>query len=462
MRPVLWVLLWTQIAGCSYFYTMKGQYAGTRRMLVRGDFQSALQQIEAAKHTAYRHKDRVLFYLDAGMLHHYAGNYQKSNQYLTEAERGIEENFALSVSQAAASLMLNDNALAYPGEDHEDVYLNIFKALNYLHLNQFEDAFVEVRRADDKIKAIENKYGELAATLNASTKGYPRGRPGRTQFRDSALDRWLSMLMYRTEGRTDEAEVDRRRILALWKSQRRVYSFQRPQLGAFIRDAPAGKVKLNLICFTGRGPEKKASSIYVRTEKNTLVIAATHEKSGVREHPQLLQPIYWPGIDRGVHFKLQIPVLKSSSSHVVSIQVSVDGRQTETLQRIESLGRVAEESWRTKLPIVAMKSITRATLKAVAAHAAKSSMTGKKRDRNASVIAGLLLDLALSATENADLRISRFFPAEAFVGQVEVGLGEHQIDFVYRDGHGRMLAKDQQQVHVSSDRLNLVESVHLN
>lgn len=461
MRRVPWFLICTQLTGCAYFYTLKDHYAGTQDMLARGDFQSALQQIEAAKHSAYRYKDRVLFYLDAGMLSHYAGHYEKSNEYLAEAERGIQENFTRSVSQAAASLMLNDNALAYAGEDYEDIYVNIFKSLNYLHLGQCDDAFVEIRRADDKLKALEGKVGALVDALNASEEQHPRFRPGHSQFRDSALDRWLSMLMYRTDGRIDEAEIDYHKILALWKSQPRIYDFGRPELGRLLHAAPAGKGKLNVICFTGQGVDKKAASIYVHTEKDTLIIGATKEFGPLREYPQLLQPIYWQGMEPGIHFKLQVPTLETYGSRVASIQLRVDGASPETLDRIESMARVAQESWRAKMPLIVLKTITRSVYKTLASEAAKSSIRAKVGEGDTFVLIRLLLDLTMSATENADLRVSRFFPADAFIGEVEVAPGEHHVEFIYRDASGRVLLTDTRQVVVKSDRLNLVESFYL-
>jgi len=226
--------------------------------------------------------------------------------------------------------------------------------------------------------------------------------------------------------------------------------------------APEGKSKLNLICFTGQGLEKKAASIYVHTEKDTLIIGATQEIKSMREMPQLLQPIYWPGVERGIHFKLQLPVLKTYDTRVAAIEVMIDGTESGTLQRIESLQRVAEASWRSKMPMILLKTITRATLKTLAGHAAKSSLKKKTDDQGTFVLVRLLVDLAFSATENADLRVSRFFPAEAFVGEVVVTPGEHRVAIVYYDIHGNVLMTDRKRVVVESGRLNLVESFYLN
>ncbi|MFC1467656.1 COG3014 family protein [Verrucomicrobiota bacterium] len=459
---ILWLLLASQLTGCAYFYTFKDQYAGTSRMLITGNYKQAYHQIEAAKNTKYKYKDRVLFYLDAGMLLHYAGDWQKSNEYLSEAERGIEELYTRSISQAATSFLLNDNALAYGGEDYEDIYLNIFKALNYLHLNEFDEAFVEIRRADDKLKALENKYGELTDALNGAPDAKVEIKQGTSRFRDSALDRWMSMLMYRNERRLDEARIDQRKIKALWRKQAKLYPFKKPDLSKTLAPPAYGKTKLNLLCFSGQGLEKKAASIYLHSEENHLLIGTTREHENLREHPSLLQPIYWEGINPDLHFKLQYPVLETRGTEVHSIQVNVNGKAHARLERIEDLGRIAKESWKARLPIILLKTLTRATLKSLATEQAKEQIKNEMGDNGNSYMMGLLMDVASSATENADLRVSRFFPSDAFIGEVEVPPGKHAVRVEYRDAAGRILFTDLKEVDVQPKRLNLVESFYLN
>ena len=78
---------------------------------------AAIQKLHDNK--KYKEKDRVLYYLNQGMLQHYLGNYEQSNNLLTTAERAMEDLYTRSVSRAGASLLLNDNVLEYDGEDYE-------------------------------------------------------------------------------------------------------------------------------------------------------------------------------------------------------------------------------------------------------------------------------------------------------------------------------------------------------
>ncbi|HQB97299.1 MAG TPA: hypothetical protein PKZ46_00100, partial [Candidatus Cloacimonadota bacterium] len=126
------------------------------RAITSRDIPSALRIVE--RKGMYRNKERLLFYLDAGMLHHIHGNWQQSNELLTLAEETIEELYTKSVARAASSMLLNDNSLEYSGEDYEDIYINVFKALNYIELGDPDAAMVEVRRVDEKLGYLEQKY----------------------------------------------------------------------------------------------------------------------------------------------------------------------------------------------------------------------------------------------------------------------------------------------------------------
>jgi hypothetical protein len=103
------------LTGCANLRTDKTHYAGINNLLAKADYSQAITKIEASKEKAYTYKDRVVYYLDIGMLLHWNGEYQKSNEFLEKAERGIEDNFAKSVTRSASSMIMNDNVLAYAG-----------------------------------------------------------------------------------------------------------------------------------------------------------------------------------------------------------------------------------------------------------------------------------------------------------------------------------------------------------
>ncbi|NNJ71333.1 MAG: hypothetical protein HKP10_08640 [Kiritimatiellales bacterium] len=460
--PALIVTALLLLTGCASLRTDKSHYAGIDLLLAKADYPAAIARIEAGKHTAYTRKDRVVYYLDIGMLHHWNGDYAKSNEFLEKAERAIEENFTKSLSRAATSLLLNDNALTYAGEDYEDVYLNAFKALNYLALGENDSAFVEVRRINNKLAQLESKYAKMAGRLSRAEEARETFRPGKSYFQESALGRYLSMLLYRNDAKWDDVRIDLEKIARGWKLQPVVHPFRIPDFSRSTERVRAPLARLNVLAFSGAAPDKKAGTFYIHSEENMIVLGGSSENYLGRQNLAGLSFIAWPGVSAGYHFKIQLPRIQKRASKVGRIEVVVSGTTAENLQPIESLENAAEETFNIKKPLIYLKTLTRAVVKGIAAEQAKQKMT-ENMDTGAAFFARLAADLAVNQTENADLRISRFFPAEAAIREIHLPEGVYDVQVNYYSTHGMLLHTDDRPgVSIEAGRLNVLESSYLN
>jgi len=101
--------------------------------------------------------DELLRLLHRGLLLHYAGRYEESNEALQRAEVIIDDRYTKSVSQAVLSLVTNDRALAWIPRDTERLMVNYYGALNYLALGDPEGAAVEVRRLSRILELAEEE-----------------------------------------------------------------------------------------------------------------------------------------------------------------------------------------------------------------------------------------------------------------------------------------------------------------
>ncbi|MCF7847840.1 MAG: hypothetical protein K9M45_03230 [Kiritimatiellales bacterium] len=450
------------LTGCAYFRTGKSHYAGMDNLLGRTDYGAAIQQIEKAKHKGYAQKDRAVYYLDMGMLHHLNGEYGKSNEFLEQAERSIEDNFTKSLTLSAGSLLLNDNVLPYAGEAYEDIYLNVFKALNYLSLNQPDEAFVELRRVNNKLLLLEDKYKKVAEKLNKAEDARETFRPGKSHFQNSALGRYLSMLLYRNDGKWDDVRIDREKIDLAWKLQPDVYTFSQPDLSPVTASVSPPRARVNVIAFGGLSPDKTADTLYLHTEENLVIISASSEGYW-GEALANMHIIPWPGANAGYHFKVQLPHMKKRPSRVARITVDLGSETKLELQRIESLENVAVETFEIKKPLIYLKTITRAVVKGLAAEAGKAEMTEGVDDELLSFLIRIFTDIAIDITENADLRMSRFFPAEAYVGEAHIQEGVYPVTIRYYDyGNHLLLTDERGDVKIEAGRLNVVQSAYLN
>jgi len=449
------------LSGCANMKSSKQQFVGIDEKLTTHDYEGALQQIRAAKGKFYKQKERALYYLDEGMLLHFCGKYIESNEALTSAEQAIDELYSKSISRGAASMLLNDNVLEYSGEDYEDIYLNVFKAMNYLELDKFDDAFVEIHRINDKLSVLEQKYQKTADQFNLSKDKKKDFKAGTNQFHNSALGRYLSMLLYRVEGRMDDARIDQDKITEAWRLQAQIYDFAQPDLSNYLNQD--GKARLDLISFVGRAPDKKASTLYIHTEKDLIVIGTTEENPRGKQELETLDVINWPGVKEGYHFKFQLPYLEMRKSNIASVRVIVDGSYRQDLKMIENIGKVALETYKVKEPIIYLKTITRAVIKGLASEKGKTELSKQVGGGLLGDLSRLATDVAVDATENADLRISRFFPGRALIGEVELAPGTHQVKLEYYSKNGTLLwVDDLGEKNISQNGLNLFESFYLN
>jgi hypothetical protein len=448
------------LSGCASTKTFKSQFEGMEEKLANEEYGVLVNQIESKKDEFYKAKDRVVYYLDVGMLQHYQGNYELSNEYLTKAENAIEELFTKSISKAATSLLLNDNALDYSGEPYEDIYLNVFKALNYLELNEFDSAFVEIRRINIKLNELQDKYQKKAEQFNSSKDNKSEFKAADNKFHNSALGRYLSMLLYRTEGKMDDARIDKDKIHEAFKLQSHIYDFKEPKFDSYLKFSE--KAKLNVLGLVGKAPDKKAKTLYIHTEENLIIIGASEENPRGNQQLEELDAIYWPNVEKGYHFKFQLPYMEKRNSVIKSIRVSVNDEVVGKLQLLEDMENVAEETYEVKVPMIYLKTITRTITKGLLAERGKAKMEESIENPLLGFAARLATDIAVDATENADLRVSRFFPGKAMVGEFEIEPGTHNIKIEYLNGSGSVIhTKDFPNQEITLDGLNLIEAYYL-
>lgn len=467
-------------AGCANTLTVTHQYEGAPENLANHAYDQVLQRLDACRTSAYPPKDQVLYHLDVGMVQHLSGQYAKSNTHLADADLGIEQAFTKSVTRAASSMLLNDNILEYAGEDYENIYLHVFKALNYLHQMTSDEAFVEIRRMNEKLDVLENRYRPLTAEYNRTNEAGRKFQPGQTKFHNSALARYLSLLLYRHEGKADDARIDLLKISEAWKSQPSLYRFPFPKLDTMIQ--PSEKERLNLFVFAGRSPEKRAVAFHLHSVKDAILVGLTATGT---QGPNASQSdkLFWPGMLPGISAKFEIPTLHKRASLVARIRATVDGEPV-AVECIEDLESVAVETFRIRRPIIYLRSAVRSATKAFAAYKInkeveeaekakkqrereKEKETGKAprsdSDDGVTSLVAFATGIAVELTEYADLRLSQFLPARAYVGEILLPAGKHSVCIEYLSENGAVLYRDSRDnVVVSKGLINVIESCHLN
>jgi hypothetical protein len=402
--------------------------------LGRAHYQESVETLEKNRRKLYG-GDTILYYLDKGMLTHYAGLYEESSGLLEAGDRAIEEAYTKSILQTAGIYLLNDTVLDYPGEDYEDIYTNSFNALNYYHRGDLEEALVEIRRMNNKIRNLADKYGVLMSELQKKaideSLPVPPNAQAPSAFNDSALARYLGMLFYRGSGHGDDARIDGDYLRLAFANSPALYPHPLPESLEGELDIPPGMARFNLLAFAGLSPVKRANTIRL--------------------------PI------GGSYIKVSLPELVYRPSVVERIEVVFDGGQRVSLELLENIQTVAGETFKVREGIIYLRSIIRASVKGISS-AVLDSMAEDSEGGNAAIYGLLSLgaQILAEASEKADLRISRYFPGRAFVGGINLDPGLYSFDVMYYNPSGKAIASFRyEDIPVLEHRLNLTEVICL-
>ena len=445
------------LTGCSTLRTHQLHYGGTDTLLRLNDPAAALHQIQT--HTPPK-KDQLLHLLNVGMLQHWSGDYQASNQTLERAKTHFEKQQIHRISELPLQIILNDNTAEYAGDDAEEIYLHIFKALNYIALNQLDSAWVEIRQIDHKLIQLQTKYTQAYTDLPYTPETFtpPETHP----FHESALGRWLGMLLYRNDGLWDDVRIDHDRLHMAFTKQSNLYPFAPPNLENFNQPLPSKHVRLSLIGFHGRTPLKEAHALYLHTEKNLILMLNTQTDELGQSGLSGWNAISWPGIDPGLHLKIELPRIQPRFNEVAYIEAQINQDPPLRLQKIESLETISQQLFNYRQPLLYVRTLTRTAGKAWAFQAGTKSLT-EDMNEGWSALTRFVTGALLSQTEHADLRTAHFFPATTSIGEVILPAGIHTLQFHYYTADGRLLRSDPPRtLQLQPHQLHLEQAVYLN
>ncbi len=462
------------LVGCAYVQTQVKHYESIEEDFSSHFYSGAAEKIEKAKNEGkYEGKDKVLYYLDMGIALHFAGRYAESNEFLDKAEIAIEENFTKSISKVMISFLLNDNVLDYAGEDYEDIFTNIIKNLNYIHLKKTEDAMVEIRRTNLKLSRLQDKYGHMAEKLGESKKLQENEAefsfcPGETNLRYSITGTYLSMLGYKSMGNWDDVKIDRRKLIEA--SSGRLENFS----GEVLSPAAENTATVYTLCFAGRSPVKTQSTLLLDYDPDLDMARVMLPGKKNTE----INSFKYKG-DNEFHLKFAVPEIVRRKSRIRHIRTLVNDRNLGELYLIENFGGIAEETFNIKKPIIYLRAALRTLIKATIDAKTKEGIDKKYEDKNEEgeeqdkqkeakkqgknkFMAGLLkfaVDAVTDITENADLRCWRTMPGRVYGGKIDLAPGEYEITFEYLDERGKIVDLEKKIVLIDKNDLNLIEGV---
>jgi hypothetical protein len=423
----------------------------------RNNFEAGITEIEKGqtqKAPRYKKNNAISLYLDKGLLEHYAGNYAASYNDLLESERLIEAAYTKSVTQDLASYVANDNSKDYAGEDYEDIYVNIFNALNAYHLNngQAYALINDLVQQGGELQVLSEKYtGDVSkvreflettlrvagSVFSIGTIQFPETKV--ITFNNSALARYLGAVFALNEDNKDMARFQLFELQNAFGTP--VYrgipipkplavTGERGSEAGPLLDIPAGKGQLNVLAFAGLSPvkvEELQRALFPFLQTQTLLLA-----------------------------QLKVPALKPRPSAIRSVTVSVEGGEKFSLELLEDIEAVMTDTFNGKQSSVYLKTFIRTVAKYIAADIAAQESIKQGTPELVAAGVAFIAKKALDATEGADVRAARYLPGKAYVGAVDLNPGHYNVIITYSTGD-----KVTKSVDVKAGKIAIVEAILL-
>lgn len=352
-------------------------------------------------------RDRVLFLMNKGLLLRMTGSFEQSTQALEEAKGRSDELMAVSISEQAASLLVNDAAQSYVGDEFEQVMLNAYLALNYLEQHRLEEARVEALQADVRLRQIAQR-----TALSAYT--------------EDAFVRYLTGILYEERREWSDAMI----------AYRKAYEAYRAQADSFGVAVP-DSLKHDLIRLADRMGLSEEASRY----RDEFGIRSTLSAEALRERGELVfflhaglaprkieQSVTMTNPNTGRLLRLALPAYRPRPRTLSHARVTIDG-QSELTQTVEDIDAIAVKTLDAKMPAI--------TARALARMVAKDALARESGNHGgAQGLVGFAVNIANTLTERADTRSWFTLPGRIQLARIPLPPGEHvaRIELVGTDG----------------------------
>ncbi len=423
----------------------------------QGSFLKAADDIKKNE-TLYGSNDRLLYFMDQGLLFHYAGDYQASLENLEKAEGVVAELYARSVTNEAASLLINDLVRPYRGRRHERVLLHQFIAFNYLANNQYDEALVETR----KIQLVFDAFSSDSELAH--------------KYQDDGMSHYISSIVYEAQQETDNS------LISIFKS---VSAYQKSPLKlpdavnnfAYYRFKRNGREEdislLNLtpttsedelmglnskdgeiifIGYAGKSPIIK-EAIFSGTYVVGGFISGTYRKAGVEPVRIILPAPPLPASEleklenkektkagTTFHLKLALPEAVRRPSETKSFRILLDsGQQSHDSMVLTDTDVLIEQDIDSHRTLNLTRAAIRVVLRMLTTKYAKDKL--EKETPLENILISTAIDLLTDQLERADTRLCFILPKTIQIARISVKPAKHRIEVFALNSSGNVIGK---------------------
>ncbi|MFZ4400093.1 MAG: COG3014 family protein [Bacteroidales bacterium] len=374
-------------------------------------------------------KNRVLYLFNKGWLNWMMNENAESNIALDEADKMIED-YQKNYGLEALALITNPNVKPYKPEDFEVVMVNYFKALNYLNTGKYSDALVEVRRINEKLNQLNDKYPDH-----------------KNRYQDDAFAHLIMGLIYDANREYNDAFIAYRNALNVyensyvknfnmqvpeqlkWDLMRAAYRtgfneelrFYEQKFNLKYENKPNEGGELVFFWHNGLGPVKSEWSInFTKTGSDNGFVTFANEQYG------LSFPIYIgdksdnekSGFSKLSFLRIAFPKYLERKPFFSNAEITANGK-TYPLQYAQDINGIAFKTLNDRM----LREMGNAILRL----ATKKAIEAAARKENEDL--GSAIGIVNALTEKTDTRNWQTLPYSISYTRIAMPVGENSIDF---------------------------------
>jgi hypothetical protein len=358
----------------------------------------------------------LLWALQAGSVKRVQGDFAKSTEFFDQAEAALKY-YDLNQSKfldGFAATVVNDNAVAYLGQEYDGVMVNVYKGLNFISEGKRDLARVEFNRALDRQRRAKENFGKEIARLRKKIDKKTGGKNGGTV--KQSVD----------NPKVNEIIAEKYPDLSAFE----VYPdfinpFATYLAGLFFNlegDYGKGVDLIKESC--GMVPENE----YIARDlaETELALSDGNDIDGVcwvifenglgpvKDVWRVDLPLFI-ATDNVKYFGIALPKLMFRDRAYSRLVVEAGGEEYST-DIVADMDRVVQTEFKQQYPAIVTRAIMSATLKAVAQYAIEK----QNDDKVAKGLFSLLAAVYSFATTSADVRVWTALPKEFQVARFDI------------------------------------------
>ena len=417
------------ISGCAIDYTGKMKPVRTDLRNERPDL--ALQEFRETFQDSTG-KNRLLYLMELGNLQRLSCEYSEAEAVLLQADRLSDQQRGVELGQEVGAFLTSDLALEYRGADYEKVFINYCLAASYAAENNMEDALVECRAVNNKLRAFNLEYER-----------------NRNRYSDDAFIRYLMGILFEKSGDLNNALIAYRNSAAVYDSSYAAeYGIPAPR-----------RVKSDILRLSS---ELGMESVFQNYRNQWPEIDGWQDQGPDASHGEIVvileAGLIPPRVERSYTFvfddrvyRLALPGIAAFKQKTLSVVLSSGSHQSNGFLA-EDLAAIARKNLEDQAGRDITRSIARIAVKAGVAEAGEQIVEELTSENSTiSNITGLFLSIAGAAAERADLRAWLTLPEQIYVARLTLPEGVHPLSVKV---NGRIIFTDDA-VSITSGSINL-------